>query len=330
MSLIAVLGETNFEVNGVLNANEVRVKTTTGGYDSTYRRYSYYVYTGYDAWQDLASAESYLSSIIWMQLWQDPRASNSGYLSGFLTLRDSVSDDLIFGFRTAGYTLYIYSYNDAGAAVSTTVGVTSAPAYLDLKFDVPNDTVTVYENDSKLATLSLDLNRRSAGTLIGRVSLEGESTNQHYTGTAIVTKNEASLGWRLKSLIPNAAGTYTDWTGAYTDIDEISLSDADLNTINAAGTQTYGYSDMSAPTGFDIYGVIVSTVCNATSGTVNKVVTNQVYTNSTLYDLGTGVDVEVNQYAKAVWDIYLVNPDTSAAWTYTEINAAEFGFKSST
>lgn len=86
-------------------------------------------------------------------------------------------------------------------------------------------------------------------TTIDRVDLRGSedgSSAQAINWSEIIASSRDLRYARLKTLVPNAAGSVSDWTGAYTDIDEATLSTADMLTSATNGQrELWGVTDFA-------------------------------------------------------------------------------------
>lgn len=234
----------------------------------------------------------------------------------------------------SGTTLRAHAYNDAGTetTVSQVVTATQAVDDIDWCFDIAHDMVHFYQNNVLRGSLTLDLNQRTAATTMVQLEYRGgASSDLAGQSQMIVTTNEPTLGWKVKHINPDGAGNHTAWTGAYTTVNENLYDDTTETTVVGAGTNTYTYDDVQAgiQTGMEPRGVLVATVATADVAATAPSVQNVAYISSTDYSFGSAVNVEGGDNRSAIVDWELTNPDTSAAWTFTEINAAEFGYKSS-
>ncbi len=133
---------------------------------------------------------------------------------------------------------------------------------------------------------------------------------------------------RVLAIRPTADGTTTDWTpsagDAYSCVDEHPIND-DTDYVESDTTDTldlYGYADISDVG--DIFGVQINTCCRETDAT-NFSLKTTIRSGTTNYDDSAQVIGTTNYINKK--RIAEVDPDTSAAWTISGLNAAEFGIK---
>lgn len=126
---------------------------------------------------------------------------------------------------------------------------------------------------------------------------------------------------------PTANGTTNDGTASsgsnYECVDEEIVDDTDYITLDTIGqVELYTIGDLPTTTNAKtIHGVKVQSRMQKTDSDAHNV-NNIVYVNSTTYN-GTGVYLPIG-YAY-YYDIWELNPDTSLAWTETEVNSLESG-----
>lgn len=234
-----------------------------------------------------------------------------------------------------------YAWNDAGSVADDREihydgsGTTPEPVDWDIRIDRTNLTVQTYRNGNLSQTDTL-VPSRTAGTQISRICLGrrvqnyfGTNVNQNFS--EVILADERTIGWHLYQRGPNAAGTLADGIAAYTAIDETGFSTGDTNALAAAGSQTFGYQDMIdiEASLLEVKAVFIGTAAHADVGAAAPILTNQAYIGGVAYDMGAGVDVTDLNFALPVVAQLTTNPATGLRWTYTEINAAEFGYKAS-
>ena len=204
---------------------------------------------------------------------------------------------------------------------------------LDIKIDPNTDTVEVYRSGDLQGTLTssdgIDLNTRTPGTLIERVVLRENIDTS--LSQIILTEDEPTLYWKVRTLDPTGAGANSDWTGAYTDVDDVNLDTDSYNRIDSAGTQTYAFFDVSSgiQTDMEVAAIMASVLAKGQTGAAVTSITNVTRIGGVNYDMGSALNVEGGQYETTCDVLLTTSPATASAWTFAEINAAEFGFKSS-
>lgn len=205
------------------------------------------------------------------------------------------------------------------------VKIADAGGYADLKI-----------NGASAGTFSGDTKNGGTSTSIDRIGLYGSGNNTGiniYWDDLYVVDETGSAPYnsylgdvRVQTLSPNGAGNSTQFTpssGAnYTTVDELPYSTTDYVQSGTSGhMDLYAYSDASNSN--IIYGVqnnVIAKKTDAGSVAVRPILrsggTN--YGGSSTF-LGTN-DIVVS-------DTRALDPNTSAAWTQTNVNALEAGFE---
>lgn len=141
-----------------------------------------------------------------------------------------------------------------------------------------------------------------------------------------IVADEPTIGWRVTTVPPTGAGATTDWTGGYTEVDEITVSDADfVNSDTANEVELFSHST-TIPSGYTVRAVAVTARarCGA-SGPQNLQLAlrssgTTYFSGSKALDVGYGAFVHI-------WE---TDPATSAAFTNASANSFQFGVKSIT
>jgi hypothetical protein len=198
---------------------------------------------------------------------------------------------------------------------------------------VLSDTVGKFElyiDGTLTATLTTSDTIRTAATTIDRITLRSPNVDTiscYYSG--IIVADEDTRGMRLVQRLPTGAGAETDWTGAYTAIDEIGINDADFITSATANqTSTFTFNDLPSEfNGSPIAAVVVSERVQG-SAISPTTLQNVARVGSTDYPDDTE-HATTTAYGPAQ-TVFNVNPATLTEWTASTVNAAEFGVKSKT
>lgn len=152
------------------------------------------------------------------------------------------------------------------------------------------------------------------------------STSTRYAEVIVADWN--TIGSKLVTRIPDAAGTYSEWGGAgYTSVDELTED----NTMMASGTVDQRFSVTC--TDFPALGTGESIEAVKVAGAIVKDAGGPQSVN--FFTRVSGTDYHSSDQAapasiNGLRQVYDVNPNTSAAWTVSELNAAEFGVRSRT
>jgi hypothetical protein len=210
-----------------------------------------------------------------------------------------------------------YFYIEAKVLISDTVG-----------------TVTVRVNGVAVLTLT-GLDTRNAGN--------ASATGFRIMGTSATSlvddiyANDTSGGapqndflgdCRIDTLFPNADGSNSAWTPStgtdhYALVDESTPNTTDyVETSGVGNKDTWNFQNLSAITG-TIYGVQVSSAALKDDAGARSIA-NTVKSGATNAD---GATQALSTSQLYYMDIWATDPNTAAAWTEANVNAAEFGVK---
>jgi len=137
---------------------------------------------------------------------------------------------------------------------------------------------------------------------------------------------------RVEAILPDGAGNYSQWTPTsglsnYQCVDEVSPNgDTDyVLASDASKYDTYSFDDLETTLG-EVQGVMYSVYGKKVAGGVEQF--KPVYRPvSTDYEGTTTALADSYAYYHFLQNL---NPQTSAQWTITNLNASEFGIKSET
>lgn len=144
----------------------------------------------------------------------------------------------------------------------------------------------------------------------------------------VIASTSSTIGAKLKTLEPTADGANTAWVGTFADIDETLLNDTDfISSAVADQVETFTAGDVTVPSDYLIGGVCVGARGQrGASGPQNLQIA--IRSNSTDYmsDSVAGLGAGYAPY----FNVWHNDPDTSASWTESGVNAIEVGVKSIT
>lgn len=145
--------------------------------------------------------------------------------------------------------------------------------------------------------------------------------------------SEGDLEWFGKSvcepLVPVSEGDELDGTPSsgsllYPMVDELPANDNDYIRLDTGNQKVlFGFSNMDTSRTRTVHGVKVTARAKKT-GTASRKLRPICKVNGTIY---SGDTVYVAPGWREIDYIWQVNPDTSSAWTATEVNGAQFGFE---
>lgn len=163
----------------------------------------------------------------------------------------------------------------------------------------------------------------SGVTQVGLASSASSSSNEHFVSEVIVA-DEDIRNLSLARLSPSAAGATSNWTGAYTEIDEDTLNDTDAITSATANQESqFALTDLTSTQG-SVRGVYVKArAAKGGSGPLHVQLGLRIgSTNYLSGDLSPG-----NAYGPLQYEL-TTNPATSGAWANADLNSAQLAVKS--
>jgi hypothetical protein len=146
-----------------------------------------------------------------------------------------------------------------------------------------------------------------------------------------LTRGLSMVGAQIKYTEPTGAGTTGQWTGAYTDINEVKYNDGNFITSSAvADLSTFAWGDVGTiPAGLSIGGVGLWTRGKNNGGAAPqnyKLACRSAGTNSLTAGNVAGITTSFAPLGLR----FLVDPATGLQWTAANFNAAEFGVDATT
>jgi hypothetical protein len=221
-----------------------------------------------------------------------------------------------------------------GATVAVTQGIADGMEYagtkrMDMHVDVVAGTVKVYIEAVLVASFT--------GALTGVTSIGGYSWRAHNTQTTAwgldvayaFIANEDTRPIFMQESYPTANGAVQQWAGDETLIDGFAIDDGNVLVSNTA-EQTSVFVTGDLPTTFAAgYAVMAfgvsarARVVGVTGGPRSLAVAARSGTA-----LANGETVALSPGFKNYQSMLTLDPNTSAAWTYASINAAQIGVTS--
>lgn len=257
----------------------------------------------------------------------------------FINQTPPLTTALISLYNSAGTEIFRFLAQNANIHTTTEVLLTaqswdgSAFVTVGAPFSFDAAVVTTFNLNLVAATGAYQLymagSLRDSGTAntftnIAKARLRAIYTNPYWS--QIIVSDESMIGNFLYRLPIDTAGANTDWTGAPSDVNEITYSDATFNSSATNGdleTDTCSTLDLSAYTIQDV-GLSVRANCGA-GGPQNLQLA--VRTHSTDYTSSSKAQAAGYAVSQNGW---ATNPNTSAAWTPTEVEDGEYGYKAIT
>lgn len=244
---------------------------------------------------------------------------------GFYSPNNTVQVSI--GQNTLGQ-LILYRGTSTLLATGTTALSINTEYHIEVAVSIAdsNGTVKVWLNGAATPEIDYtgDTRSDSGSDQISKITL-----GQFYTGTVyycdfIAIDDDTQQGeLTVNNLKPSGAGTYTQWdpsTGSnYSCVSDLNDSTS-ISTSVDGEKDSYAFANLPASVSSVIGVQLVQHAKKSDSGTMNlKPLCISGVTES------AGSAVALTTSITAILTQYAVDPNTSAAWTPTNLNAAEFG-----
>jgi len=215
-------------------------------------------------------------------------------------------------------------------------------AYTDISTGVMADNVLQEVDihvkiDGTVGEFNLYLDGVLADSFSGNTLITGRETCNRITLThagemtvsQLIVSTTSTLGYKLETIAYDAAGTTNDWTGAYTDIDDLVITDDSdvVNTATANDVFTFGTETPTVPANFAIKAVVNSFECTIGSAGPQNL---QFVTRSNSVDYTSANVTGLSLSKGPIAQIQETDPDTGTTWEAADIGSAEFGLKAIT
>lgn len=214
--------------------------------------------------------------------------------------------------------------------------------YVEIKY-TPHDTTGYMEmrvNESVIFTYSGDTNEGSS--TVDCVRFVGVETpvattddrlhlwdDMYLLNSAGTTNNDFLGPIHVETILPNGIGSDNDFTAVgglnWQNVDDVPTNDdGSYNTSLTVGDKDLFAAQTLSVVNGTIYGVKVNAEARVTEAGVVKILP-KVKSGSTYGD-GTTTGIASTEYI-GVESLFETNPDTSTAWTVSEIQSINFGYE---
>ena len=145
----------------------------------------------------------------------------------------------------------------------------------------------------------------------------------------LCTEGKSTIGAKVKYRRATGAGGNSGWSGAATNVNEAVNSDATVDTATSAGLrQTYPMTAVTVPANYAIASIF-HFLRAKNDGAAPQNIKSSVRVSTTNYDYGSNMPGIGTSFGPCVAR-YDTDPSTSAPWSQSGANAAEFGYLSAT
>jgi hypothetical protein len=185
-------------------------------------------------------------------------------------------------------------------------------------------TVDIYVNGSLALTYTGDVTVAGM-TNFDQVGLEGWGPYNWSLNSEIIAADEDTRTFSLVTMPLNGAGTVDQWTGVYSDINQVTLSDASPNYTNVVD-QDQQYNVGAIPPGnFSVKAMKISARVSRTSDSTPTKIALEYKNGSTTV---AGSDKSVTNSWDTIESLDAVDPTTSAPWLPNDLTNLQIGVRS--
>lgn len=257
----------------------------------------------------------------------------NGGSGGLMHLVNSSGTQVIRLFTTQTGVLRLDYWN--GSSFVTGSGTYSSAEGSRLRFDLEfvcgvSGTLNLYVNESFEPVLTVSGMHAAVDDVafIDFADFNNIVSATHYVSQVLVSE-EPTIGAKVGSLIPNANGANTAWTGDYTNVAKTGYSDVSFLESTVAGDkETFGATDRALP----VFSYVISGVWVNARG--KNGIASPTGVESLVRVAGTdyGAGYNFGSWTDASFgpgvSCFSLNPATAAVWDIADVNAAEVGFES--
>jgi hypothetical protein len=133
----------------------------------------------------------------------------------------------------------------------------------------------------------------------------------------------------MAQLAPTAAGFYSQWNGAFTDIDEVGIADSlfiDTPTANNISTFDKTTVPSALDSGYEV--VAIGIVAKAKRGAGGPQNLQLVCRSGTTDGVSSTIALDLGYENHRA--VFATDPNTASAWTFANLDACEIGVKAIT
>ena len=169
---------------------------------------------------------------------------------------------------------------------------------------------------------------QAALTNIASFTLHGDGWGSGDVWSELLcTEDVSTVGAHVAIPRATGAGVHSDWTGTYTDVNEVQTNDTTVNQAGAAGLlQSYPMGNITVPAGYVIPSIWQWLRVKNDGGAPSSI--QAICRPSTTDHISASLPAVGVTFA-GLGSRYDINPDTGVAWTQADWNApAQMGFES--
>jgi hypothetical protein len=221
----------------------------------------------------------------------------------------------------------------SGSPTWTQLGATLTLANGNYAFDLSvaldttsGHTATIYIDNN--ATTTTGTWTQTAFMNAAEVRLSSGGTNAPpFVSQVMAVEDASTISGHVYTCRATGAGTYSEWTGTYTDVNEPGDNDSTNNYVSFSGAkQSYPMGDVTVPTGYNIPSVFYW-LRGKNDGGIPGNIRKLMVSGGVEYD-GAANLPGISVGYSSLGSRYDADPNTTAPWTETTWNAVELGYLS--
>jgi hypothetical protein len=241
----------------------------------------------------------------------------------YVGVRNSTSGSWVGGGSSSAGSLAVYKGNNAGSTqLATSSYITEHIDRVDLHIESYGAAGRIrgYSNGYLTVDYGGDLVTGDGGSLDQVVLLESGFYTIAVAGIIVSTEDTRLL--YIKTMVPDATGDTTSWSGTYADINEMTLNNTTAIYTDTADAE-FQCNVTGMPSG--VYSVkAVAVAYQIAQGSPGLEIQHGIRSGTTTY-------LEAAQAVDTYWEpkikIYETNPITSNPFSPAEVNAIQMAFK---
>lgn len=327
MAIIAVMSE--YDSADIWLGNPTR-STNSSYYDNTLSRCAFRV-NNVESFSTTYTAQSE----VWVHLLINPPSISS--LSDIVVLYNVASGKPNFRWAKAAGSNedQLFQYSTDGTAWTTISTVAIPDSGFIAKYTVdmyfkrgPSGAFKLFLEGRKLVDVTGTYN--SVDSTFDGLYLASGASNPSYFSQIIVA-TDSTVGSTVETVVPNATGTHSAWSGTYTDINSVG-TDTDpgdvykgIHTNTASLKQTSNIENMSTlPAGRSVRAVATNALSLMTPGST-PTDANMLYRLGGVDYTGAAFSLDGDAGLSRASEILDTNDPAGNPWTEANVNALEVG-----
>lgn len=265
---------------------------------------------------------------VWLhfEMWNGTTGAGSGTVLEML----NAAGTAVVRVTAANSQQYKVQFWNGAAWVDATANTAASGNSVRLAIDIhivcgASGSAALYQNNS----LSVSGSITSASTdNIASVRFRGWALSVGSAISQVLVSDQPTIAAKVASLVPNANGANTAWTGDYTGIAKIGYDDTTMISSATLGDkETYLASDATLPANYVVSSVFFGARARKSSSSPTNI-TPVMRIGGTDYPLGYSFqNLNAVSFEPAV-AAFQTDPSTALAWNgITNVNAAEVGYQ---